>query len=151
MNNLFKNIEAAWSEIRMPSLEDIKKYREEGDSEKRLEMMYEFHISVDDMIEGDYDMLMADVHGQFPTSDKDSPVSYVEDGIEFHPHNGEWGEELCTLQEWIGCVRCGGYIDYDGYGRLATATHVSDVEICPSELVNYKFPNWATHVMWYNR
>jgi hypothetical protein len=59
--------------------------------------------------------------------------------------------ELIPLQEWIGCVQCGAFIDYDGYGELATETQTSNVMISPSEMKGYDFPEWATHIMWYNR
>lgn len=69
--------------------------------------------------------------------------------LKFEPHN-EWGD-LMTLQDFLGCVECGAFIDYDGYGELATATTVSNIEISPSEVKRFEFPEWATHILWYNR
>lgn len=80
----------------------------------------------------------------------------------------EWREiepeagDLFTLEDWIGCVRSGGFIDYDGYGDLASADKVSNVEVQPSEVFE-KGPGSKikesflektkgfTHVLWYNR
>ena len=62
----------------------------------------------------------------------------------------KYGDHM-TIKEWLECVECGGFIDYDGYGDLATINKVSDITICPSEAKRYKFPDWCTHIMWYNR
>lgn len=58
---------------------------------------------------------------------------------------------LMTREDYEGGVECGGLTDYDGCGDLATATHVSDVTICPSDTEDYTWPEWATHVCWYNK
>jgi hypothetical protein len=71
-------------------------------------------------------------------------------GLIFEDNDFKCGD-LIPLQEWIDCVKCGGFIDYDGYGELATETQTSNIMISPSEYKNYDFPDWVTHIMWYNR
>ncbi len=58
--------------------------------------------------------------------------------LSFEPLS-EWGDHM-TRESFIATVACGGFIDYDGDGDLAT-------EADP----HYVWPDWATHVMWYNR
>lgn len=61
--------------------------------------------------------------------------------------------DLILMNEFKKYCYEGMFIDYDGYGYLSTKTKVSDVVIRPSMLDNKKciIPNWATHVMWFNR
>jgi len=56
-----------------------------------------------------------------------------------------------TLEKWLETVRCGGFIDYDGSGELATADKVSGINIYPSQAENYIFPDWCTHIVWFNK
>ena len=61
-----------------------------------------------------------------------------------------------TLQEFLDDVRSNSIIDYDGSGRLATATQESSVEVYPSTIhqILYRHPEyleWATHVVWFNK
>lgn len=62
----------------------------------------------------------------------------------------DYGDHM-PLSEWLGSVECGGFIDYDGSGELATETHCSNVRISPSQVDLFTFPKWATHIVWYNR
>jgi hypothetical protein len=50
-------------------------------------------------------------------------------------------------------VQWGGFIDYDGSGVFATSAQKSDVGVWPSMLSYpwFVWPEWATHVVWYNR
>jgi len=48
-------------------------------------------------------------------------------------------------------VECGLFTDYDGFGKLATATEMSDVTISPSELGSVFIHQDFTHVVWFNR
>lgn len=63
----------------------------------------------------------------------------------------EPGDHLMTLDDFEECVKIGGFIDYDGFGEFATATHVSDVEVWPSSFDRSKVDPIFTHVCWYNR
>jgi hypothetical protein len=67
---------------------------------------------------------------------------------------------LMTLDEFIKSVDCMAFIDYDGYGHLATATEVSDKIVIPSHVFTKKkrfrkkflrMTEGFTHVVWYNR
>ena len=88
------------------------------------------------------------------------------DGPKFHPLDKSCGS-LFTKKDFLESVKSGSFIDYDGFGRLATATEESDICIIPSDIFVYcapafkplsrgrtglyDWPKWATHVMWYNR
>jgi hypothetical protein len=72
-----------------------------------------------------------------------------EDKLEFRELPG-FGD-LMTWEDFVDNVECGGFIDYDGYGELAMATQVSNVTICPSDVEGFVRPDWATHVLWYNK
>lgn len=63
-----------------------------------------------------------------------------------------YGDHM-TVEKWLQCVECGGFIDYDGHGALSNGTELSDIEIKPSDIsaLKLKIPSWATHVMWFNR
>ena len=62
----------------------------------------------------------------------------------------DYGDHM-MLEEYRQCVECGGFIDYDGFGELATSDRVADVYTCPSELDRTTFPDWCTHIVWYNK
>jgi hypothetical protein len=66
-----------------------------------------------------------------------------------HPDYGD----LFTMEEFIDDCDSGCMTDYDGTGRLATAQQVSNVYVSPSdfEYEGVKAPEWATHVMWFNK
>jgi hypothetical protein len=58
------------------------------------------------------------------------------------------------IDEFMNSVRRGSFIDYDGFGYFATATQESNIEVFPSMLAELKpedFPEWATHIRWFNR
>ena len=67
--------------------------------------------------------------------------------------------DLMTREEFIQAVESGAFIDYDGYCHLVSgeslsplgAGEVSDVSLSPSEVEDFVWPEWATHVLWYNR
>lgn len=59
---------------------------------------------------------------------------------------------IMTREDFIEQVGQLFFIDYDGFGELATATQCSNIYIKPSDIENnFVFPEWATHVVWYNR
>jgi hypothetical protein len=63
----------------------------------------------------------------------------------------EYGDHM-PITDWLDCVKCGGFIDYDGTGNLATVDQMSDEEVRPSMVKKgWKAPDWATHVVWFNR
>jgi len=63
--------------------------------------------------------------------------------------------DIMPRHEFIECVECGGFIDYDGMGNFATETMVEDSGdwLKPSHLSrpDFVWPEWATHVCWYNK
>jgi hypothetical protein len=61
--------------------------------------------------------------------------------------------DLMPVTEWLASVRQGGFIDYDGYGSLATEQYTCPVNISPSDITVFHvtIPAWATHIAWYNR
>jgi transcription termination factor Rho len=56
-----------------------------------------------------------------------------------------------SMKKFKKYCKGGMFIDYDGFGYLATSTQTSDVYICPSMLKKISIPSWATHVVWFNR
>ena len=64
----------------------------------------------------------------------------------------ESGDHM-TIEEWLSGVECGGFIDYDGFGELATKDMVSDVIIYPSDVTEGErvIDPQFTHIVWYNR
>ena len=62
----------------------------------------------------------------------------------------DYGNHM-LLKDWLECVKSGAFIDYDGHGNLATKDKISGIGISPSDAENYKFPKWATHIMWFNK
>ena len=84
----------------------------------------------------------------------DEPVLVVpeegpEDPLEFEEYGGSG--DLLTLEEFEDMIKCGGFIDYDGFGELATETHVSNIRVYPSSFDRSKVDPKFTHVCWYNR
>lgn len=74
--------------------------------------------------------------------------------------------DLMTIKEFKKNVNYGGFIDYDGYGKLSNGKLVANNFIVyPSQFKRGKvhygllfetgelidIPKWATHVMWFNR
>ena len=76
----------------------------------------------------------------------------IEEELEFKPIDP--ADCLKTMEEWIANVEAGGFIDYDGFGLLATTTTESNIDVKPSQVKDGKLPNlpeWATHVLWFNK
>jgi len=60
-----------------------------------------------------------------------------------------------TMQDWIECVKVGGFIGYDGFGKYATKDGMKDsnklYDVKPSDLKKGKVDKSWTHIVWYNR
>lgn len=57
-----------------------------------------------------------------------------------------------TMDEFVLHVQSSCLMNCDGFGRLATSTKESREDILPSNVKNgCKPPEWATHVVWFNR
>jgi len=62
--------------------------------------------------------------------------------------------DVIPIDEFVHNCECGWFINDDGFGEWATATHYdSRVWVHPSAVKNEKIvpPKWATHVVWYNK
>jgi hypothetical protein len=66
----------------------------------------------------------------------------------------KYGDHM-TIGQFAQHISSGLFIDYDGHGEWATATHRTDVMIVPSEIADgswiHAVPTCATHVIWYNK
>jgi hypothetical protein len=49
----------------------------------------------------------------------------------------DFGDHM-FLDEFIEDCKCGGFIDYDGFGYYATADQETDIEVVPSEIMEGK-------------
>jgi len=61
--------------------------------------------------------------------------------------------DLMTLKEFVNCCTSGGFIDYDGNGYYASATHESNIPAIPSMITSKMILDnpLLTHVVWYNK
>ncbi len=78
--------------------------------------------------------------------------------LEPHPNYGD----LMTIDEFKKAVEDGMFIDFDGYGNWATKTEYElpsnvkpshfykPVKVAGHNLIDLK-PEWATHILWFNR
>jgi hypothetical protein len=68
--------------------------------------------------------------------------------MEFGKH---WQGDTYTLSKFIEMVKSGGFIDSDGYGYYATDNGKSDITIIPSDIMENKYREDFTHIIWFNR
>jgi hypothetical protein len=135
---------------RIATIDEIAKYRNEKDPEYRLTLAYECNIPSDELYPEDLEQIMVDMDMALQETVLDwMKVKADEDGLIFEDIPN-YGEHM-SLEEWLGAVKFSGFIDYDGHSKLATINQVSNIMIVPSEANGYKFPEWATHIVWYNR
>ncbi len=65
--------------------------------------------------------------------------------------NDESGADTMTVREYLECVKCCGFIDYDGYGHpIVNGEEDRSIFLYPSE-GSSKIPEGVTHIKWYNR
>lgn len=58
-------------------------------------------------------------------------------------------DDVFTVKKFATLVKCGGFVDYDGYGHPVKNSKIcEDITVKPSKLD--KIPKDATHVIWYN-
>lgn len=62
-------------------------------------------------------------------------------------------DEECKqdILSFINGVKIWCYTDDDGYGYYATDTEISDQYVNIYAILKNVWPNWATHVVWYNK
>ena len=63
----------------------------------------------------------------------------------------KYGDHM-TVEEFIQDAATGCLIDYDGYGKYATATKMIDMPVMPSDVVEDVLNcGDYTHVVWFNK
>ena len=85
------------------------------------------------------------------------------DDVEFRPASDDAPEDCrMTWEDFVGACQSGGFTNDDGCGELATVNcdpdgrvqvYVSSVRVYPGDALDkrYERPEWATHVVWYNK
>lgn len=58
---------------------------------------------------------------------------------------------VMSLNEFIECVKSGGFIDYDGYGYYVKDGKESDIVIVPSDLEANSIRKDFDQIIWFNR
>ena len=61
---------------------------------------------------------------------------------------------LMTLKEFISNVKCGGFIDYDGFGYYSNGTEMvsnPDSPVRPSHVKKGLINKSYSHIVWFNR
>lgn len=66
------------------------------------------------------------------------------------PIDPELGDHM-SWADFIQYTEGGDFNDDDGCADLATETHVSTISVSCSSVKTFKKPEWATHVVWYNK
>jgi len=61
-----------------------------------------------------------------------------------------YGDHM-TLDEFVEICKSGGFVDYDGTGYYATATHMTRERAYPSKIRDGVIDRTYTHVMWFNK
>ena len=59
--------------------------------------------------------------------------------------------DVMSLEHFIDCVDCGGFIDYDGFGHYVKDGKESDVEIHPSDIKHNMVRKDFDTIIWFNR
>ena len=59
--------------------------------------------------------------------------------------------DLMPLEDFISCVKMGGFIDYDGFGNYVKDGMISDIEIIPSDVLNNSVRTDFNEIIWFNR
>lgn len=55
--------------------------------------------------------------------------------------------DLISMAEWLANVECAAFVPYDGSGHWATQDGMDQ----SSDVWSSQPPEWATHVMWFNK
>lgn len=59
--------------------------------------------------------------------------------------------DVMPLSEFIECVKCGGFINDDGYGNYVKDGKITDVEIYPSDVKHKSIRTDADTMIWFNK
>ena len=60
-------------------------------------------------------------------------------------------DDVMTLDEFVDNCICGGFIDYDGYGKYVKGDKMSDITINPSDVKNKSLRKDFESIIWFNR
>jgi hypothetical protein len=59
--------------------------------------------------------------------------------------------DIMTLDNFIKNVKCGGFIDYDGYGLYIKDDQLTNIDIYPSDVKANSIRTEFTKIIWYNK
>jgi hypothetical protein len=59
--------------------------------------------------------------------------------------------DVMSLDHFIECVKCGGFIDYDGFGNYVRDDKESNIEIYPSDIKHGAVRKDFDTIIWFNR
>jgi hypothetical protein len=59
--------------------------------------------------------------------------------------------DVMSLEDFIGCVNVGGFIDYDGWGYYVKDNQASNVKILPSDVNHNSIRKDFDTIVWFNR
>lgn len=59
--------------------------------------------------------------------------------------------DVMTLNDFIECVKEGGFIDYDGYGLYIKDNQQTNIEIYPSDIKYNSIRKEFDKIIWFNR
>jgi hypothetical protein len=59
--------------------------------------------------------------------------------------------DLMPMSDFIETVKCGCFIDYDGYGKYSDGKEMSEQTVRPSDVEAGKVDMKWSHVVWFNR
>ena len=59
--------------------------------------------------------------------------------------------DVMSLEEFIECVKDGGFIDYDGYGSYVKDGKETNITILPSDVKYNNIRKEFNTIIWYNR
>lgn len=59
--------------------------------------------------------------------------------------------DIMSLEHFIDCVKSGGFIDYDGFGRYIDNDRMTSIEIYPSDIKHDSIRKGFDNIIWFNR
>jgi len=70
---------------------------------------------------------------------------------EFRDRKIEADDDVMSLKDFIGCVKCGGFIDYDGSGNYVRDGKISNISIYPSDVKHKAIRKDFDTIIWFNK
>lgn len=59
--------------------------------------------------------------------------------------------DVMNIKDFIENCRCGGFIDYDGFGYYVKDGQESNIEILPSDVISGNYRKDFDTIIWFNR